>query len=135
MAEDLPGRSAGHRRISSSGKKMDPPLPPVRIYARMVKAASKSIHPKARLEWHSWLGQHVTQANGVWLIRFKKASGKPRKATCHRSFCGSSPNQEAEYVCQESAYLIVTAKTFQNTRFWEMGCEKICRMVITTLWL
>lgn len=37
-----------------------------------------SIHPKTRLEWRRWLEQHHTRREGVWLISYKKASGKPR---------------------------------------------------------
>lgn len=37
-----------------------------------------SIYPKTRLEWRRWLEQHHTRREGVWLISYKKASGKPR---------------------------------------------------------
>ncbi len=44
----------------------------------MVKPPKNSIHPKTRSEWREWLINHHTQAEGIWLISFKKASGKPR---------------------------------------------------------
>ena len=44
----------------------------------MVKPPNNSIHPKSRAEWREWLSEHHTQAEGIWLISFKKASGKPR---------------------------------------------------------
>ena len=31
-----------------------------------------------RLEWRQWLAQNHTRTEGVWLISYKKASGKPR---------------------------------------------------------
>jgi uncharacterized protein YdeI (YjbR/CyaY-like superfamily) len=37
-----------------------------------------SIHPKTRLEWRRWLEQHHTRREGIWLISYKKAIGKPR---------------------------------------------------------
>jgi uncharacterized protein YdeI (YjbR/CyaY-like superfamily) len=37
-----------------------------------------SIHPKTRLEWRQWLEQHHTRREGIWLISYKKATGKPR---------------------------------------------------------
>jgi uncharacterized protein YdeI (YjbR/CyaY-like superfamily) len=37
-----------------------------------------SVHPKTRAEWRMWLSKHYLQQEGVWLITFKKASGKPR---------------------------------------------------------
>jgi hypothetical protein len=37
-----------------------------------------STHPKSRTAWRQWLAQNHTQAEGVWLISYKKATGKPR---------------------------------------------------------
>ena len=44
----------------------------------MVKTPPNSIHPKTRAEWRNWLEQHHTRENGVWLISYKKSTGKPR---------------------------------------------------------
>lgn len=37
-----------------------------------------SIHPMTRAEWRDWLEQNHTRVEGVWLIMYKKATGKPR---------------------------------------------------------
>lgn len=37
-----------------------------------------STHPLSRAEWRAWLEAHHTQTEGIWLIYYKKASGKPR---------------------------------------------------------
>ncbi len=37
-----------------------------------------STHPKTLAEWRQWLEQHHTQTEGVWLISYKKATGRPR---------------------------------------------------------
>jgi uncharacterized protein YdeI (YjbR/CyaY-like superfamily) len=37
-----------------------------------------SVHPKTRAEWRAWLEQNHAQSAGVWLISYKKATGKPR---------------------------------------------------------
>ena len=37
-----------------------------------------SVHPKSRAEWRKWLEKNHTRNEGVWLISFKKATGKPR---------------------------------------------------------
>jgi len=37
-----------------------------------------SIHPKSRAEWRRWLEAHHTQTEGIWLVSYKKATGKPR---------------------------------------------------------
>jgi uncharacterized protein YdeI (YjbR/CyaY-like superfamily) len=35
-----------------------------------------SVHPKTRAEWRHWLQDNHTRDDGVWLIRYKKSSGK-----------------------------------------------------------
>ena len=44
----------------------------------MVNIPDQSIHPKIRAEWRSWLAQNQTRKEGIWLIRYKKETGKPR---------------------------------------------------------
>jgi uncharacterized protein YdeI (YjbR/CyaY-like superfamily) len=39
---------------------------------------ANSVHPKTRAVWRRWLQAHHTQTEAVWLITFKKATGKPR---------------------------------------------------------
>lgn len=42
----------------------------------MTTPPPNSIQPKSRAEWREWLSSHHTQEAGVWLITFKKSSGK-----------------------------------------------------------
>ena len=44
----------------------------------MAKEPPNSIHPKTRADWRAWLEQNHTQTEGVWLISYKEATGKPR---------------------------------------------------------
>ncbi len=44
----------------------------------MAESPANSIHPQTRAEWRAWLEEHHTQTEGVWLISYKKATGKPR---------------------------------------------------------
>ena len=44
----------------------------------MVKAPANSIHPETRTAWRTWLEQNQTRTEGIWLISYKKATGKPR---------------------------------------------------------
>jgi len=44
----------------------------------MPKAPPNSTHPKTRAEWRQWLADNHSRAEGVWLISYKKATGKPR---------------------------------------------------------
>ena len=38
---------------------------------------SNSCHPATREEWRAWLAENHAREQGVWLIRYKKATGKP----------------------------------------------------------
>jgi uncharacterized protein YdeI (YjbR/CyaY-like superfamily) len=42
----------------------------------MDEAPADSIHPKSRKAWRTWLQKHHERDQGVWLISFKKVSGK-----------------------------------------------------------
>lgn len=37
-----------------------------------------SVQPKTRTAWRAWLAKHHERTEGVWLITYKKAAGKPR---------------------------------------------------------
>lgn len=38
----------------------------------------RAIHPLSRAEWRQWLAEHHAETEGVWLVSYKKATGKPR---------------------------------------------------------
>jgi uncharacterized protein YdeI (YjbR/CyaY-like superfamily) len=44
----------------------------------MARAPVNSVHPKTRTEWRDWLSKHHSNATGVWLVTYKKATSKPR---------------------------------------------------------
>lgn len=44
----------------------------------MAEAPENSTHPLTRAEWRAWLAANHTRPEGVWLITYKKAAGKPR---------------------------------------------------------
>jgi uncharacterized protein YdeI (YjbR/CyaY-like superfamily) len=44
----------------------------------MTRAPENSVHPLNRAEWRSWLATNHTRTDGVWLVTYKKATGKPR---------------------------------------------------------
>ncbi len=37
-----------------------------------------SFHPKTRAEWREWLENNHARTTGLWIISYKKATGKPR---------------------------------------------------------
>ena len=44
----------------------------------MTEPPDNAVHPLSRAEWRRWLEQHHTRTEGVWMISFKRATGKPR---------------------------------------------------------
>lgn len=44
----------------------------------MTTPPANATHPLSRAAWRAWLAKHHTQKEGVWLISYKKATGKPR---------------------------------------------------------
>jgi uncharacterized protein YdeI (YjbR/CyaY-like superfamily) len=44
----------------------------------MIEPPANGVHPATRAEWRAWLEQNHTRKEGVWLISFKQATGKPR---------------------------------------------------------
>jgi uncharacterized protein YdeI (YjbR/CyaY-like superfamily) len=43
-----------------------------------IKPTPNSIHPKSRAGWRMWLEENHARIEGIWLISYKKATGKPR---------------------------------------------------------
>jgi uncharacterized protein YdeI (YjbR/CyaY-like superfamily) len=44
----------------------------------MAEPPENATHPLTRAEWRAWLAQNHQRPDGVWLITYKKAAGKPR---------------------------------------------------------
>ena len=44
----------------------------------MPTSPPNSVHPKSRAEWRKWLEKNHTRTEGIWLISYKKETGKPR---------------------------------------------------------
>lgn len=44
----------------------------------MTETLENAIHPLSRAEWRAWLTLNHARSQGVWLISYKKATGKPR---------------------------------------------------------
>lgn len=44
----------------------------------MAETPPNSTHPLTLAEWRAWLEQNHTRTEGIWLISYKKATGKPR---------------------------------------------------------
>lgn len=43
----------------------------------MSELPEQATEPHSRAEWRAWLAEHHTQSTGVWLVSYKKYTGKP----------------------------------------------------------
>jgi uncharacterized protein YdeI (YjbR/CyaY-like superfamily) len=41
-----------------------------------IKPPPNSIHPKSRADWRKWLEENHARAEGIWLVSYKKATGR-----------------------------------------------------------
>ncbi len=46
--------------------------------AKKSTVPANSFHPKTRSEWRAWLEKNHARTDGIWLISFKKGTGKSR---------------------------------------------------------
>jgi uncharacterized protein YdeI (YjbR/CyaY-like superfamily) len=44
----------------------------------LIESPPNSVHPKSRKAWRAWLAKNHQRQDGVWLISYKKATGKAR---------------------------------------------------------
>ncbi|NDJ77881.1 MAG: hypothetical protein GYB65_16655 [Chloroflexi bacterium] len=90
-----------------------------------------SFHPQTRAEWRAWLEQHHTQADGVWFISYKKATGKPRveyndaveEALCF-GWIYSKPNQ-----LDEERSMLWFAPRKSGSGWSRPNKERVARMI------
>ena len=47
----------------------------------MPEPPQNHVHVRSRAEWRAWLAEHHEREDGVWLVRYKKATGKPTLST------------------------------------------------------
>jgi uncharacterized protein YdeI (YjbR/CyaY-like superfamily) len=44
----------------------------------MPRLPANSVHPRSRSEWRRWLARNHARTTGVWLVSFKRSTGKKR---------------------------------------------------------
>lgn len=97
----------------------------------MITVPDNSIHPKTRAEWRAWLEQNHTRTQGVWLISYKKGTGKPRfeydeaveEALCF-GWIDSKPNK-----LDEERSLLWFAPRKRGTGWSKLNKERVERLI------
>lgn len=68
------GRLGVMVRVVTSGRvAVDDPV----NFMQPVALPENAVHPLTRAEWRAWLEQNHTRKEGVWLVTYKKTTGKP----------------------------------------------------------
>jgi uncharacterized protein YdeI (YjbR/CyaY-like superfamily) len=101
----------------------------------MAETPPNSIHPKTRAEWRAWLEQHHTQTEGIWLISFKKGTGKPRmengeaveEALCF-GWIDSKPNK-----LDDELSMLWFAPRKAGTGWSKINKERVERLIVAGL--
>lgn len=101
----------------------------------MVEVPENSIHSQSRAEWRLWLQQNHTRPQGVWLIGYKKETGKPRIAydeAVEEALCfgwiDSKPNK-----LDEERSMLWFAPRKAGTGWSKLNKERVERLIASGL--
>lgn len=64
-------------QTSLCGRKFHAPAYPICRAAKIPHAEREQVHPETRRQWRAWLKAHHASHAGVWLVTWKKHTGKP----------------------------------------------------------
>jgi uncharacterized protein YdeI (YjbR/CyaY-like superfamily) len=97
----------------------------------MTTPPPNSTHPKSRAAWRAWLEKNHARAEGVWLVSYKKATGKPRmeyeeaveEALCF-GWIDSKPNK-----LDDERSLLWFAPRKAGTGWSKLNKERVARLI------
>ena len=96
-----------------------------------------SVHPKSRAEWRKWLEENHTRTEGVWLISYKKATGKPRfdyDEAVEEALCFGWIDSKPGKIDEERSMLWFTPRK-PRTGWSKLNKDRIKKLVKSGLWL
>ena len=97
----------------------------------MVKIPANSIHPETRTAWRTWLEQNQTRTEGIWLISYKKATGKPRfdyDEAVEEALCFGWIDSKANKLDQERS-LLWFAPRRKGTGWSKLNKQRVERLI------
>jgi len=71
------------------------------------------VHPKSRAEWRAWLERNHADSPGIWLLYYKKATGKPRleyDEIVEEALCFGWVDSRAGRLDDERSMLLITPR-------------------------
>lgn len=101
----------------------------------MSELPENSVHPLSRAEWRAWLDTNHTRKEGVWLVSYKKATGKPRfdyDAAVEEALCYGWVDSIAKTVDEERARLYFAPRK-KGSGWSKPNKERVERMLAAGL--
>jgi uncharacterized protein YdeI (YjbR/CyaY-like superfamily) len=101
----------------------------------MADTPADATHPLTRAEWRRWLEQNHTRTQGVWLISFKKATGKPRVEygeAVEEALCFGWIDSKSRTLDDERSMLWFTARK-RGTGWSKPNKERVERLIAAGL--
>ena len=98
-------------------------------------APPDSTHPLSREAWRAWLEKHHDTADHVWLIRYKKAAGKPTFSyddAVEEALCFGWIDSKPRKLDEERAMLYF-ARRKPRTGWSRLNKERVERMTVAGL--
>jgi uncharacterized protein YdeI (YjbR/CyaY-like superfamily) len=97
----------------------------------MPKPPPNSFHPKSRAEWRKWLEDNHTRTEGIWLVSYKKATGKPRfdfDEAVEEALCFGWIDSKGGKVDDERSMVWFTQRK-QKTGWSKVNKERIAKLI------
>src|SRR5690349_21032027 len=101
----------------------------------MAQAPENSTHPKSRAEWRAWLEANHAQTAGIWLVSYKKDTGKPRveyEEAVEEALCFGWIDSKANKLDDERSMLWMSPRK-PGTGWSRPNKERIERLTATGL--
>lgn len=100
-----------------------------------IEPPANSVHPKSRGEWRSWLAENHTRGEGVWLIAYKRVTGKARmeyEEAVEEALCFGWIDSKAGTVDEERSMLWMSPRK-PRTGWSKSNKERIERLMAAGL--
>lgn len=90
-----------------------------------------TFHPLTCSEWRQWLIEHYTSSTGIWLVYYKKASGKPRVSyddAVEEALCYGWIDGQARRLDEERSMILFTPRKPRSV--WSKpNKERVARLI------
>jgi uncharacterized protein YdeI (YjbR/CyaY-like superfamily) len=96
----------------------------------MAVADRPRVHLERREDWREWLAEHHASADGVWLVSWKQATGRPAlgyDAAVEEALCFGWIDSLARSLDEERGMLLFTPRK-RGSRWSRLNKERVARL-------